>query len=149
MLSSFYQFPFKFYLTILFIGFVGYLPAQNQNMYNGHFSHIDDDFHLYIDFDKGIEVPGFSFLGFVDGYISGKVNGIWLVTTHEVDSEKCVLRLSDDQGSDSQILHLRILNDSTLQIKIIGNHNLKRLQKRKYSKFPSQFQLKRMSNTST
>lgn len=87
-------------------------PASNP--YKGTFVCKMAQITLYLDaYGENIEVPGLSFLGKTNGYLSGTgVYGIWMITNCEKQGDALRIRLSNDTGSDSQTVIFKQVNDS-------------------------------------
>ena len=108
----------------------------------GHYVHKEYDVHFYFDLNgKGVEVPGYTFLGKMKGYIDGQINGKWFLTTAKEDAGGIVMRFANDQGSDTQVMRAIIENDSTITMRLEGQTYIRRIEKRKYVKFPHVLQI--------
>lgn len=124
------------------------LPVISQdevNAFTGHYVNREHGIHLHLDLDRqSLEVPGFSFLGKMGGYINGKIYGVWLLTSHQQNGKKARLRFSNDQGSDSQTIELEIANDSTLYYKTLEGNVIRKTQGRKLVKTPNELHFVRV-----
>ncbi len=96
--------------------------------------------NLHIDlYEESIEVPGMSMFGPMNGYINGKgVYGVWMVTTCKIKSDKeAVIHLSNDLGSETQVVELTLQNDSTCIFEQVNGNVIKKAVNRKLVKIPS------------
>lgn len=102
------------------------------------------DIDLY---DETIEVPDMDMFGPMNGYLAGDrehIYGTWAVTSCEVvDDTHAKLRLSNDQGSDTQDVLLTLANDSVCKVELKGTVYIKKVvDGKKLQKIGSSFELK-------
>lgn len=120
-------------------------PASNP--YKGTFVCKMARITLCLDaYGENIEVPGLSFLGKTNGYLSGTgVYGIWMITNCEKQGDALRIRLSNDTGSDSQTVIFKQVNDSIFSYIAVGGNVIKKVQHRKLVKIEDtlEFQLKK------
>lgn len=90
-------------------------------------------------YDETIDVPGMELFGPMNGYMGGKgIYGVWMVTSFKIESDReATLRLSNDQGSETQRIRLTNLTDSTYQAELQGGVVMKKVVEKKLVKLPS------------
>ncbi len=90
-------------------------------------------------YEESIDIPGMEFLGPMNGYLSGKgIYGIWMVTSFSIESDRrATLRLSNDQGSETQSVRLTQQSDSTYLMELRDGVVVKRADNRKLVKVPN------------
>lgn len=112
-----------------------------QQPFKGHFYCPETKVHLYLDlYEESIEVPGFSFLGKMQGYMEGGIYGTWMLIKHEIRAgqRKVLLRFSNDIGSDSQNIEFTQINDSTFTYQAVEGNAIKKAVGRKLVKVTDQ-----------
>ena len=94
-------------------------------------------------YEESVDVPGMEILGPMNGYLGGKgIYGVWMVTSFDIkDDRTATLRLSNDQGSETQSIRLSQQNDSTYLMELQGGVVVKRVVNRKLVKIPAKFEL--------
>ncbi len=94
-------------------------------------------------YEESVDVPGMELLGPMNGYLGGKgVYGVWMVTSFDIkDDRTATLRLSNDQGSETQSIRLTQQTDSTYLMELQGGVVVKRAVNRKLVKIPSKIVL--------
>ena len=94
-------------------------------------------------YEESVDVPGMELLGPMNGYLGGKgVYGVWMVTSFDIkDDRTATLRLSNDQGSETQSIRLIQQTDSTYLMELQGGVVVKRAVNRKLVKIPSKIVL--------
>lgn len=94
-------------------------------------------------YEESVDVPGMDILGPMNGYLGGKgVYGVWMLTSFDIkDDRTATLRLSNDQGSDTQRIQLTQQNDSTYLMELQGGVVVKRAVNRKLVKIPAKMLL--------
>lgn len=97
-------------------------------------------------YEESVDVPGMELLGPMNGYLGGQgVYGVWMVTSFNINDEAtATLRLSNDQGSETQSVRLTQQTDSTYLMELQGGVVVKRAVNRKLVKIPSKILLKRI-----
>lgn len=132
-------------LAIAFFLMAASTWAQTSNMpFKGHLYNAENKIHLYLDlYESSLEAPGYAFLGKLNGYMQGRIYGVWLITSHEIKGNTALLRLSNDQGSDAQAVRLVLNADSTFSYEAIGGNNIKKAVNRKLVKVPAAMIFKR------
>lgn len=128
------------YILIMSLCCIVNATAQSEApKYKGHFFNKEYGIHLKINLEEqNLEVPGYSFLGKVNGYMYGKIYGMWIMVSHSTGQKNATIRFSNDQGSDSQSIVISLPNDSTLTYKAINGNQIKRVVKRKLVKIPQE-----------
>ena len=100
----------------------------------------DEQAILRIDlYEETVPVPGMEMFGPMNGFLAGKgIYGIWMVTSFDIRDERtATLRLSNDQGSETQAIKLTQQNDSTYLMELQGGVVVKRAVNKKLVKIPN------------
>ena len=100
----------------------------------------DEQAILRIDlYEETVPVPGMEMFGPMNGFLAGKgIYGIWMVTSFDIRDERtATLRLSNDQGSETQAIKLTQQNDSTFLMELQGGVVVKRAVNKKLVKIPN------------
>ncbi len=109
--------------------------SSSEHPFRGHFVCKEQNVHLYLDlYEASLDVPGFAFLGKVNGYMNGSIYGTWMLTRHEIKDGKATLRFANDIGSDTQDVELTLTSDSTFQYRALGSNAVRRAVGRKLVK---------------
>ena len=95
-------------------------------------------------YEESIDVPGMELFGPMNGYLAGKgVYGTWMITSFQIKNDKEVtLRLSNDQGSETQAILLTWQNDSTYLMELQNGVVVKKVVNKKLVKIPAKMVLK-------
>lgn len=123
----------------------GQLSAQTADRpFKGRFYNEENRIYLTLDlYEATLDAPGLSFLGKVNGFMNGNIYGIWLLTSHKIEGKTATLRFSNDQGSDAQTVRLTAQSDSVLIYKALDGNSIRRVEKRKLVKIPSEMTFRR------
>ena len=108
----------------------------------------EEELSLKLDlYEESIEVPGMEMFGPMNGYAAGKgLYGTWMITSFEIKNDKgAMLRLSNDQGSETQSVKLTWQTDSTLLMELEGGVVMKRAVNKKLVKIPAKMVLKTLN----
>ena len=106
-----------------------------QQPFKGKFYCKSNHISLVLDlYDTSIEVPGYNFLGKMNGYLKGD----WLIVTHKIQANKATLRFVNDIGADAQEVELTINPDGTYDYKAIGKNLIKKAVGRRLESIPTQ-----------
>lgn len=109
--------------------------SSPERPFRGHFVCKEQNVHLYLDlYEASLDIPGFAFLGKVNGYMNGSIYGTWMLTSHNVQNDKAALRFANDIGSDTQDVELTLTSDSTFQYRALGSNAVRRAVGRKLVK---------------
>ena len=94
-------------------------------------------------YEESIDVPGMELFGPMNGYLAGKgVYGTWMVTSFQIKNDKeATLRLSNDQGSETQSILLTWQNDSTYLMELQNGVVVKKVVNKKLVKIPGKITL--------
>ena len=132
-----------FFCALMLAG--GQLSAQTADRpFKGRFYNEENRIYLTIDlYEATLDAPGLSFLGKVNGFMNGNIYGIWLLTSHKIEGKTATLRFSNDQGSDAQTVRLTAQSDSVLIYKALDGNSIRRVEKRKLVKIPSEMTFRR------
>ena len=96
-------------------------------------------------YEETVHVPGMDIFGPMNGYFGGKgIYGVWMVTSFKVKNDQTAeLRLSNDQGSETQAVKLTWQTDSTCLMELQGGVVVKRVVNNKLVKIPQRIMLNR------
>lgn len=94
---------------------------------------------LQIDlYEESVDVPGMDMFGPMNGYLGGKIFGVWMVTSFKIDSEKqATIKMSNDLGSETQTCLLTLQSDGTYLLELKGGVVVKKVVGKKLEKVPS------------
>lgn len=111
--------------------------AMGQQTFKASLSCKEENLHLTIDlYEESINVPGMEMFGPMHGYLNGNVYGIWTITSSKIINENTALiRLSNDQGSETQEVRLTKNEDQYIFEQIDGVC-IKKVVGRKLVKIP-------------
>ena len=71
------------------------------------------------------------------GYVKGELNGTWVILkVKEMKDSKALVRMVSDIGHDAQDVELKLTKEGTLELKLVGEQNIKTVVKQKYVKLP-------------
>ena len=104
----------------------------------------EEQVNLKLDlYEESIDVPGMELFGPMNGYLAGKgVYGTWMVTSFQIKNDKeATLRLSNDQGSETQSILLTWQNDSTYLMELQNGVVVKKVVNKKLVKIPGKITL--------
>ena len=112
----------RVFITLLLLLISHSIKAQQP--FKGKFYSKSNRITLVLDlYESSIEVPGYSFLGKMNGYMKGDSSsdlyGVWLIVTHKVQANKATLRFVNDIGADTQEVEFTINSDGTYSYKAI------------------------------
>lgn len=71
------------------------------------------------------------------GYLKGELNGTWVILkVKEVKDKKALVRMVSDIGYDAQDVEFRLMDDGTMEMRLVGDPVMKTIANRKYVKMP-------------
>ena len=71
------------------------------------------------------------------GYVKGDLNGTWVILkVKEVKENKALVRMVSDIGYDAQDVELRLTDEKTLEMRLVGDQVMKTTENGKYVKMP-------------
>lgn len=71
------------------------------------------------------------------GYMKGQLNGTWVILkVKKVEKKKALVRMVSDIGIDAQDVELSLTDTGDIQLKLVGEQNMKAVSQRKYVKMP-------------
>lgn len=71
------------------------------------------------------------------GYVKGELNGTWVILkVKEVKENKAVVRMVSDIGYDAQDVEFRLIDENTMEMRLVGDQVMKTTEKGKYVKMP-------------
>lgn len=71
------------------------------------------------------------------GYMKGQLNGTWVILkVKKTDKKKALVRMISDIGIDAQDVELSLTDEGNLQLRLVGEQNMKAISQRKYVKMP-------------
>ena len=128
----------KKYIFFLFLVFLSNPIISAQQIFKGFFKNKSNGITLTLDlYKETVSVPSFSFLGGTNGYMSGNIYGIWIVTKSQIGGKKATIHLSNEFGSESQTITFEQLTDSTYQYEAQGSPIIKKISNKKLVKIPT------------
>ena len=130
-------------ISTLFL-LVAVLAMNAENPWKMSLSNKELQVNLKLDlYEESIDVPGMELFGPMNGYLAGKgVYGTWMVTSFRIkDDKQAILRLSNDQGSETQSIQLTWQNDSTYLMDLQDGVVIKKVVNKKLVKIPSRIVL--------
>lgn len=132
-----------FFCALMLAG--GQLSAQTADRpFKGRFYNEENRIYLTLDlYEATLDAPGLSFLGKMNGFMNGNIYGVWLLTSHKIEGKTATLRFSNEQGSDAQTVRLTAQSDSVLIYKALDGNSIRRVEKRKLVKIPSEMTFRR------
>lgn len=108
---------------------------------------INDDhkINLVIDlYEESIVAPGMEMFGPMHGFLKGNIYGIWSITSAKIINEQsAVIRLSNDQGSETQEVELTIQSNGKYNFEQVGGVAIKKIVGRKLEKIPKSLTFER------
>ncbi len=121
------------------------LSLMAQRPFEGHFYCKEVGVNLFLNlYEESLEAPGFSFLGKMHGYMRDGIYGTWMVTKCSIKKNTATIRFSNDIGSDSQDIVLKLLPDSTYSYHAVGDNAIRRAEGRKLVKVTGDMVFKRV-----
>ena len=113
------------------------LLVFGQQTFKADLSCKEENLHLVIDlYAESINVPGMEMFGPMHGYLNGNVYGIWSITSAKVINENnALIRLSNDQGSETQEVNLTKTDDQYIFEQVDGV-SIKKVVGKKLVKIP-------------
>jgi hypothetical protein len=116
-----------------------------DSLYVGSFYNADQGVTLTINLiDTCVVAPNYEFLGKLNGYLWGNLHESWFITSYQLKEGKATLHLSNEMGSEDQVLLLTALDHSQIKMDIEGSNGLRRVEHRKWVKLPTTFILHRV-----
>ena len=71
------------------------------------------------------------------GYLKGQLNGTWVILkVKELNDKRALVRMVSDIGYDAQDVEFRLLDDKTMEMRLVGDQIMKTIDKGKYVKMP-------------
>lgn len=71
------------------------------------------------------------------GYVKGDLNGTWVILkVKEVKGNKAVVRMVSDIGYDAQDVEFRLTDETTMELRLVGDQVMKTTENGKYVKMP-------------
>ena len=71
------------------------------------------------------------------GYLKGQLNGTWVILkVKKVEGKKALVRMVSDIGYDAQDVELRLTDEGTIELKLVGEQVMRTIEKGKYVKMP-------------
>ena len=71
------------------------------------------------------------------GYVKGDLNGTWVILkVKEVKENKALVRMVSDIGYDAQDVELRLTDETTMEMRLVGDQVMKTTENGKYVKMP-------------
>ncbi|MBQ6751028.1 MAG: hypothetical protein IJR02_09745 [Bacteroidaceae bacterium] len=71
------------------------------------------------------------------GYVTGNLNGTWVILkVKKADDKKALVRMVSDMGNDAQDVELKRTDEGSVELRLVGEQNIKTVEDRKYVKMP-------------
>lgn len=71
------------------------------------------------------------------GYVKGELNGTWVILkVKEVKENKALVRMVSDIGYDAQDVEFRLTDETTMEMRLVGDQVMKTTENGKYVKMP-------------
>ena len=71
------------------------------------------------------------------GYVKGQLNGTWVILkVKKLEEKRALVRMVSDIGYDAQDVEFRLLDDETMEMRLVGDQVMKTIDKGKYVKMP-------------
>ena len=71
------------------------------------------------------------------GYMKRQLNGKWVILkVKTTDKKKALVRMISDIGIDAQDVELSLKDEGNMQLRLVGEQNMKAISQRKYVKMP-------------
>lgn len=123
-------------ITTLAIAFTSIL-AIAQDQFKGQYFCKDLAATLTINLsEKNISLKDLDF-DETYGYLKGNFNGTWVILkVKKADDSKALVRMVSDMGNDAQDVEFTINKEGNLEMRLVGEQNIKAVDERKYVKFP-------------
>ena len=78
------------------------------------------------------------------GYVKGELNGTWVILkVKEVKENKALVRMVSDIGYDAQDVEFRLTDETTMEMRLVGDQVMKTTENGKYVKMPKVVVLKK------
>ncbi|MCF0196067.1 MAG: hypothetical protein HUK03_02300 [Bacteroidaceae bacterium] len=105
----------------------------------------EEGVELHIDlYEESVAVPGMTMFGPMNGYLGGRIYGVWPVTSFEIkDDKEANLRVSNDLGSEAQHIRLVQATDTTWVMTFEGHNAIRKVNGKKLEKVPSRYVMRR------
>ncbi len=133
-----------FFFLFAFSFVVGSSAQDAKRPFKGSFYNKENDIKLELDlYDTTIVAPSYSFLGAMNGYMTGNLYDIWFVTDHSVKKNKATVKLTNDLGADTQELILYFNKEGKLMYETSGTNFIRRSENRKWVKIPEKMVFER------
>ena len=111
---------------------------QEEGLFKGTFYNDENDITIAINlYDTTIVSPNYSFLGKLNGYMTGRLYDAWFITTFKITGEKALVNFSNDIGSDSQQILFYFDDKGQLIYEAQGTNVIRRAEDHKWYKLPT------------
>ena len=71
------------------------------------------------------------------GYVKGELNGTWvMLKVKKLEEKKALVRMVSDIGYDAQDVEFRLVDENTMEMRLLGEQVMKTTEKGKYVKMP-------------
>ena len=123
--------------SLTFVLLLCAFAQDGKKPFKGTFFNKENNIRLEIDlYDTTVVVPAYSFLGAMNGYMTGKLYDAWFVTAHNIKKNKATVKLSNDLGADTQELLLYFNKEGKLVYETQGGNVIRRAENGKWVKLP-------------
>lgn len=123
-------------LTLCMAWLTSPAQAQENKIWKIDMTSKEEGVRLKIDlYEESIEVPGMDLFSPMNGYLGGKVYGVWMITSFEIKNDRiAIIRFSNDLGSDTQECVLTHYEDGHYELELKGNVVVKKVMDKKLVK---------------
>lgn len=109
--------------------------SQQPRPFEGRYYCAETGLTVYLNlYEETLDVPGYAFLGKMNGYMRGGIYGTWMLTRYNIEGNKAQLRFSNDIGSDTQDIEFVQVSDSVYAYRAVGGNAIRRAEGRKLVK---------------
>lgn len=134
---------FSIVFSILLCSFT----QEEKRPFKGSFFNKENNIRLEIDlYDTTVVAPAYSFLGAMNGYMTGNLYDAWFVTAHDIKKGKATVKLSNDLGADTQELLLYFNKEGKLIYETRGTNVIRRAENHKWIKLPDKMIFERKNS---
>lgn len=113
------------------------MGGMAQERFTGTFRCKELDATLVMDLtEKSIPLKDLDF-DETHGFMKGNLNGTWVILkVKKAEERKAMVRMVSDMGVDAQDVELRLTDGGDVELRLVGDQNVKMVQERKYVKMP-------------
>lgn len=126
-----------FLIIALFSVLFCFAQEQKEGPFKGTFYNSENDITIAINlYDTTIVSPNYSFLGKLNGYMTGRLYDAWFITTFKITDGKALVNFSNDIGADAQEVLFYFDDKGQLIYEAQGTNVIRRAENHKWIKLP-------------